>query len=196
MCLALLPPSAAQASGEHAASNGRCDWRTSHPSFERELRAARRGNLFAMFDVAVEYDHGEGVSRAPQKAAYWYLKAAKRGHPVAIMAMVRAYQKGEGVPRDLSAALHWELIAANSGDATAMAALVKAYRRGQGVEPNPAEADRWLRRLRVVLPYAPDPDAPDKVQQRYAEDDARRAVADAAAAAADAAEAASTNRPN
>lgn len=91
-------------------------WAKRWESVVRSLAAAAHGFLAAQFNLAWAYEHGRGVSRDAEQAAYWYRKAANSGDPRAQVALARLYYLGRGVPEDRVRARMWAGLAAAQGD--------------------------------------------------------------------------------
>lgn len=72
------------------------------------------------FNLAVDYDKGNGVQQDFVQAAFWYRKASEQGNAFAQNNLGVMYQLGRGVPRDLTEAYKWYNLAAAQGYATAL----------------------------------------------------------------------------
>ncbi|MCM3373047.1 hypothetical protein M3640_20525, partial [Bacillus velezensis] len=48
-------------------------------AFDAAMEKAKRGDLDGEFDVALMYEHGDGVEQNPAEAAKWYRRAADQG---------------------------------------------------------------------------------------------------------------------
>jgi len=81
------------------------------------------------------YEHGEGVPRNPELAAWFYCEAAREADPDAGWALGWMYLNGRGIPRD---------------DPRAKAMFVWAAQFGH------EHAQRMLERMRSVVPETPD----------------------------------------
>ena len=79
------------------------------------MRAARRGNQYAEFQLGMTYFTGQGVNRDPQQEIYWYEKAARQGVPTAQYNLGVIYNNGEEVPPDYVRAYAWMLLAQKGG---------------------------------------------------------------------------------
>lgn len=67
-------------------------------------------------DLALAYEHGEGVARDPQHAAVLYCEAARLGNAEAAYALGWMYANGRGLPRDDTYASAFFSIAAEQGN--------------------------------------------------------------------------------
>ena len=61
------------------------------------------------------YRNGEGVTRDPKQAVYWFTKAAEQGYANAQYNLGVMYANGEGVTRDHKQAVYWYTKAAEQG---------------------------------------------------------------------------------
>jgi hypothetical protein len=83
--------------------------------------AAQAGVRSAQFNLAVMYEHGEGVSRDTDAALEWYRQAASRSHVRAMSRLAEAHKQGElGVPVDPRREAEWlaKFVVATLADAT------------------------------------------------------------------------------
>jgi len=88
-------------------------------AFNWFARAAEKGNLKAMHNLAIAYAQGMGTAKDEAKAAEWFTRAAERGYVDSAFDLAVLYERGTGVPQDLKQALKWYGIAAMAGDAPA-----------------------------------------------------------------------------
>jgi TPR repeat protein len=79
------------------------------------VRAAKRGEVDAQYQLASLYRSGRGVDKDHAAAARWFAAAAKQGHPKAQYNLGKMYQNGWGVDADRQRALHWYRLAAEQG---------------------------------------------------------------------------------
>ncbi|MBR1846229.1 MAG: SEL1-like repeat protein [Bacilli bacterium] len=75
---------------------------------------ASKGNRHAMYELALIYQRGVGVTKSPIDAFIWFEKAAKKGHPQAMEALGDCYFHGEGTAVDFAKAEKWYLKAAKA----------------------------------------------------------------------------------
>lgn len=108
------------------------------------LEAARRGHVFAQFDLGNMYAQGDGVAQSDANAATWFEAAAAQGHRDAQYNLGVLYLAGRGVDQDAVTALRWFAEAAEQGHPDAQYNLGISYLTGRNTDPNPAEAVRWL----------------------------------------------------
>ncbi|MCA1971751.1 MAG: sel1 repeat family protein [Caenispirillum sp.] len=70
-------------------------------------RWAERGNVDAVYNLAVVHQHGDGVAVDYDRAMQWYRFAAERGDRVSQYMLGQMYLEGQGVPVDKEAAHRW-----------------------------------------------------------------------------------------
>lgn len=80
---------------------------------------AQQGHVLSQYNLGLLYENGQGVSRRPDLAFFWYRMAAMNGNDEARYNLGGLYFRGEGVERSLPQAEYWWTEAANSGDANA-----------------------------------------------------------------------------
>ena len=113
---------------------------------ERLRRAAADGDPVAMFEVAVRFAEGRGVSPDSAASADWYRRAAEAGLAPAQYRLGSIYEKGVGVDKNLGTAETWYRRAAIAGNAKAMHNLAVLYAEGAGGNPDLAAAAGWFER--------------------------------------------------
>ncbi len=91
--------------------------------------AAGKGNPKAQTELAVKYEHAEGVAKDFQKANALYCQAARQGYAEGQFKLGWVYANGRGVPRDDGVAAALFIMAAEQGHAHATKLL--AYVRQQ-----------------------------------------------------------------
>jgi TPR repeat protein len=106
-------------------------------------KAAETGHAESQFNLALQYQKGEGVRRNYSFALHWYFRAAEKGHPIAMNNIGVLVDHGNGVRANNAQALGWFLRAASSGSATALTNIGNYYREGVLVRRDPAEAYFW-----------------------------------------------------
>lgn len=106
-------------------------------------RAARQGDVAAMYNAGLMHRHGEGSPVNMELALEWWLKAAEEGHAKAQADTGRAYFTGDGVGRDLDKAHRWLLSASHGGDSESQFLLARMYEEGLGVDQNHEKAFEW-----------------------------------------------------
>lgn len=87
------------------------------------LRAARGGDLTAMYNAAVFLMEGDGGPQDMREAGVWFRRAAERGVVDAQYNLAMMYEAGRGLERDAAEASRWYAAAAKAGDAAAAARL-------------------------------------------------------------------------
>lgn len=108
-------------------------------SLDHYLRAAARGHIEAMIELALQYQ-----SENNSKMAFeWMQKAADAKHPKGQFHLGMFYMNGDGVQKDLLKAFEYFQMSANQEDASAQNELGRAYQHGNGVDADPLEAFKW-----------------------------------------------------
>jgi len=77
---------------------------------------AMQGNLTAQVELATAYEHGEGITKNPEKAVKWYCKAAVKGSIAAQRNLAWMFLNARGIEKDEALAVRWFTTAAKSGD--------------------------------------------------------------------------------
>jgi len=109
------------------------------------LRAADKGDSYAMECIGQMYKDGQGVEQSFTKALEWYLKAADNGNEDAL-SIGSIYIKGEGgVKQDFTKAMDWYRKAADKGNIEAMRFIGYMYANGVGVKLDYIKATHWYR---------------------------------------------------
>jgi soluble lytic murein transglycosylase-like protein len=91
--------------------------------------------LAAQVELALRYEHGEGVARDPARAMTLYCAAAQSGSPEAQYHIGWMYLLGRDVTRDSSLAGRWLIAAAANGDTQAAAVVVRFRLASDGASP-------------------------------------------------------------
>lgn len=82
----------------------------------RTLQLAQLGDRDAQLELAVAYEHGEGIDKSPHKAIQWYCKAALKGSVDAQRNLAWMFLNARGTEKDEALAVRWFTEAAKSGD--------------------------------------------------------------------------------
>ncbi len=106
--------------------------------------SARRGHMYAQFDLGNMYANGTGVVESDADAAQWFEFAAAQGHKDAQYNLGILYLTGRGVETDRDVAMQWFQRAAEQGHKDAQYNLGVSYLTGRSVERDPLQAVRWL----------------------------------------------------
>lgn len=116
--------------------------KSARQAFEWLSRAADGADAdrFALHDLAVLYERGEGTKRDRERAAALYEQAAARGVPASMLNLGVMRARGQGVKRDLGAGLRLIYRAFEAGHPGA-AAQFDTLARGAGGDP--PLAGRW-----------------------------------------------------
>ena len=80
------------------------------------LKAAKQGDQFAQYNLALMYDQGMGVEQDYVKAMHWYRQAAEQGDMEAQYSVGLLYQLGEGAKVDPVEAYAWFSVAHRHDD--------------------------------------------------------------------------------
>lgn len=106
-------------------------------------QAAENGEAEAMYQLAMLYWYGEGVTEDSVLAAQLLEKAAEKGNVEATYRLAQCYNLGKGVDTDFKRAcmLYWT--SAQCGCGKGMVMLARFYEKGIGVEQNYDQAIKW-----------------------------------------------------
>jgi uncharacterized protein len=111
--------------------------------FQAIQAAAAKGDARAEFELALCFEHGDGVVPDDAKAFAWMRKSANQGYANAQACLGSFYAKGQGVARNLPEALQWYREAAAQNNPLAEYCLGYAYARGEGAPKEMNTADQW-----------------------------------------------------
>ena len=87
--------------------------------FQRMERAAKGGNVQAMYNLSILYGAGKGTDKNLDAAFHWMRKAALGGYSKAYHPLALLYLGGGGTEEKPEATLYWARKAVESGDASA-----------------------------------------------------------------------------
>jgi TPR repeat protein len=119
-------------------------WSAAHQSC---TAAARGGSVYGKRALGDLFQHGSGVLRSDDSAAFWYQQAALAGDAASMTQLGAAYEHGRGVRKDQGQAAQWYTRAATSGDAAAQYTLGKAFEKGHlGLTRDRGRALEWYRK--------------------------------------------------
>ncbi len=76
-------------------------------SFETILELAKKGNIEAMYYVALSYEIGQGTTLDYKKAFIWYKKAANAGWSRAQYNLAFLYKYGYGTKKNIVQSYKW-----------------------------------------------------------------------------------------
>ncbi len=107
------------------------------------LTAARQGEAFAAFELAMLYRSGHGVPLDARRAFHWFEAAAHKGNRKAMQDLAVAYAEGWGTGKDGSEAARWFTRAASLGLTDAQFNLGVLYEQGLGVPQSLSDAYKW-----------------------------------------------------
>ena len=107
-------------------------------AYEYYLKAAEKGYVQSMYNLAVYHERGRHVAKDLSKAIAWYRKAADYGHTYSEQMLAKyLYEGAEGVPaNEAEAAKYWRS-AANKGSAAAQYNLARLL----SLNPDSTDAD-------------------------------------------------------
>ncbi|MBU2488818.1 MAG: sel1 repeat family protein [Proteobacteria bacterium] len=131
-------------------------------------RLAAQGHSFAMLNLGMMYENGNGVPKNPAEAARWYEKGAEKDDPACLVRLGILLANGRGVPKDRVKALGCFFRAVELGEPAAQKPAGQVWERMENEERGRAsvtagqEPDykEFLERLaRETRPHAPKPKA-------------------------------------
>lgn len=109
-------------------------------AFSLWKRSARSNNPAAMYNIALLYEQGKGVTQDDSKSQKWYQRAAENGYILAYYQLGKSYSQ-LGEHRD---AYEWFVKAAETGDVRAQHELSVIYLKGVGVKKNIVKSFEWM----------------------------------------------------
>jgi TPR repeat protein len=116
-----------------------------HKAVEYYRKASDLGNMYAQFNLALDYEQGTGVEKNYSIAVSLYNESAKQGLAVAQYNLGVMYEKGNGVSQNLEEAFKWYHKAAEQGSDRAQDKLAYLYYSGNGVTKNYDLAVYWCK---------------------------------------------------
>lgn len=105
---------------------------------------AEQGNSEAQANLALMYEHGQGVKKNLVEAFKWHSLAANQGLAWAQTNLGIAYANGRGVEQNDQEAVKWFRSAALKGKTRAQELLASMYDRGRGAPQNQMSAAQWI----------------------------------------------------
>lgn len=108
---------------------------------------AEKGDIYAQFELGMNYNSGTGVEVDKEKAFYWFQKVASNNTPLAPLVSAFLgdfYFYGTGVPVNKKEGMEWYRKAAVAGLSSGMVGVGQAYLLGEGTDKNPIEAIAWF----------------------------------------------------
>lgn len=112
-------------------------------AFKVTKQGADAGDAFAMNNLGVMYEQGQGVTRSDFEAVRWYQAASDAGSSVAMVNLGWMYESGKGVGQSDEEAARWYRAAADAGNGRGAGNLGWMYENGRGVAKSEAEAAHW-----------------------------------------------------
>ncbi len=104
--------------------------------YEKNIEAARKGNIEAQNAIGVCYYNGDGVEKDYKKAAEWFWKAASQGDKNAMNNIGVMYEFGKGVEKNYAEAAAWYQKAIDKGNKKAPANLEKLRKKQEEEKSN------------------------------------------------------------
>jgi TPR repeat protein len=145
LCLGLGSATAVQAAGNFAAGVAAYESKDFAAAMAHWLPLAKSGFAAAQHNVAVMYDHGQGVAANDALAVSWYERAANGGHAPSQHSLGLLYSRGQDVGKSMPKALAWFRKAATQGHSESQFVLGVLFDFGKGVKKNDIEAVKWYR---------------------------------------------------
>lgn len=115
-------------------------------ALEMYRRAAAAGSAQGMRNLAISYEHGEGIAKDPKAAFAWMKKAADRRHVMSLYNLAGYHAAGLGTVKDEAKAVELYRLAAAAGDRGSLFELGRAYDEGLGVAVDETAAVAWYRK--------------------------------------------------
>ncbi|GBB87085.1 hypothetical protein RclHR1_13550003 [Rhizophagus clarus] len=109
-------------------------------------KLAESGDENAMFNLAYNYENGEGIEKNLEKASHWYKKATENCNEDAMFGLAISYENGKETEKNLEKAFYWYQKAAESNYKDAMYCLANCYYNGDGTEKNLEKAFYWYQK--------------------------------------------------
>jgi serine/threonine protein phosphatase PrpC len=113
---------------------------------ERYTRLAEKGDVLAMNNLGLCFEHGNGVEKSAEKAVEWFTRAAEKGDVSAMINLGLCFQSCDGAVKSAEKAVEWFMRAIEKGDALAMFNLGLCFEKGDGVEKSAEKATEWFMR--------------------------------------------------
>lgn len=113
--------------------------------FEKNIEAARQGDIAAQNAIGVCYYNGDGVEQDYKKAAEWFWKTAEKGNVTGQYNLGYMYDYGKGFEQDYKQAIYWYQKAAGQGHKNSLNNLGVMYEYGRGVQKDYAQAATWYK---------------------------------------------------
>ncbi|WP_120497338.1 tetratricopeptide repeat protein [Kiloniella sp. EL199] len=104
-----------------------------------------KNNLIAMFNVALMYEKGQGVTQNYDDAEMWFTRAAELGNVESQNKLGHAYEYGDWGTEDFDRALLFYGMAADQGDVFAQGSLARMYLNNPKGDTLP-KAVKWLQK--------------------------------------------------
>lgn len=112
--------------------------------------AVAQNNISAMNNLAICYEHGQGIDVNKEEAFKLYKRAAELGNDVAQNNLAVCYENGTGTDIDMNASLEWRQKAAENKNLSAMRKLAYLYSEGDKVKKDIEKARLWYVQLAEI----------------------------------------------
>ena len=109
-------------------------------------KRAQAGDAYAMNNLGILYDRGQGVSVDLGRALHWFALSAKAENPQGMSNYGWMLDQGRGIPANPREAARWYDKSARLGQAEAQFNLGLMYERGRGVPKSYENACAWYSR--------------------------------------------------
>ncbi|MBQ7617288.1 MAG: sel1 repeat family protein, partial [Desulfovibrio sp.] len=106
-------------------------------------KLAEEGDAYAMNNLGILYDRGQGVAVDLGRAVHWFALSAKAGNPQGMSNYGWMLDQGRGLPANPREAARWYDKSARAGQPEAQYNLGLMYERGRGVERSLTNAAAW-----------------------------------------------------
>lgn len=115
------------------------------PIVSPEKSPEKQGTPEDQFQLAVALMKGEGVSKDPERAGYWFRKAAEQGNTRAMNALGSLYCEGNGTPVNYQLAKEWfvKALAQKDPEPRAMYNIGHMEEKGLGRKSDMKSALAW-----------------------------------------------------
>ncbi|MCR4666156.1 MAG: sel1 repeat family protein [Desulfovibrio sp.] len=109
-------------------------------------KQAEKGDAYAMNNLGILYDRGQGVSIDLGRALHWFALSAKAGNPQGMSNYGWMLDQGRGIAANPEEAARWYDKSARAGQREAQYNLGLMYERGRGVPRDMVSAAAWYSR--------------------------------------------------
>lgn len=103
-------------------------------------KAAKKTNVFAIWNLFIIYANGYGVKKSNKNAAVWLVKAAEMEYAKAQEQLAMWFKNGVGVEKSIEKAIYWYNKAIEQGRIVSMVRLADIYYDGIDIEQDYTKA--------------------------------------------------------